>query len=107
MLAHRERAERALGRPLPAGSLVHHADGTKSIQSPLVICPDHAYHAFLHERMRIKAAGGDPNTQRVCTRCGQVKDRARFSPKLTNRWCHDCQAIYANDRYHARKAATL
>ena len=75
---HRVRAERALGHPLPAGAEVHHADGSKSETSPLVICQDRAYHMLLHRRMRIRAAGGDPNTDKICWRCHQVKPQTEF-----------------------------
>jgi hypothetical protein len=70
---HRLRAERALGKPLPPGALVHHADGSKADDAPLVICQDDEYHKLLHARMRVKAAGGDPNTERVCGHCDKVK----------------------------------
>lgn len=76
---HRLRAERALGKPLPAGAQVHHADGSKSPDAPLVICQDRAYHALLHHRMRILRAGGDPNTQKICSRCKAMKLRADFN----------------------------
>lgn len=49
---HRLRAEAALGHPLPEGAVVHHANGTTSDDSPLVICQDQAYHLLLHARMR-------------------------------------------------------
>lgn len=49
---HRRRAEMALGKQLPAGAEVHHADGTKADDAPLVICQDRAYHMLLHKRMR-------------------------------------------------------
>lgn len=49
---HRRRAEIALGKPLPKGAEVHHADGTKGDNSPLVICQDRSYHMLLHKRMR-------------------------------------------------------
>ena len=70
---HILRAERALGRPLPPGVEVHHADGSKGADAPLVICPDRAYHRLLHVRMRIQAAGGNPNTQRICGTCKQLR----------------------------------
>src|SRR5579863_7819191 len=48
-------AEKALGRKLPEGAVVHHMneDGTDN-HTPfnLVICPDRAYHNLLHTRMR-------------------------------------------------------
>ncbi len=49
---HRRRAEKALGKPLPRGAEVHHLDGTKDDNTPLVICQDRSYHMFLHKRMR-------------------------------------------------------
>lgn len=78
LLVHRVRAERALGHPLPRGVVVHHADGTKADDSPLVICQDAAYHRLLHARMRVKAAGGNPNTHRICESCRMVKALSEF-----------------------------
>jgi hypothetical protein len=75
---HRKRAEQALGHPLPPKACVHHADGTKGDHSPLVICQNAAYHRLLHARMRIKAAGGNPNTDRICTCCHAVKPLEAF-----------------------------
>lgn len=77
-LLHRERAERALGRPLPARVVVHHADGSRRDDATLVICPDEAYHKLLHRRMRVVAAGGNPNTDKVCSCCRQVLRTAAF-----------------------------
>ena len=75
---HRLRAETALGKPLPKGAVVHHADGSKDAFSPLVVCQDTAYHALLHARMRIVAAGGNPNTDRICYKCRAVKPLEMF-----------------------------
>jgi hypothetical protein len=76
---HRLRAERALGKPLPHGAVVHHADGSKDPAAPLVICQDLAYHHLLHFRIRVKQAGGDPNTEKVCSRCKAVKPKTEFN----------------------------
>lgn len=83
-LVHRVRAEKALGKPLPVGAQVHHPDEDKlNLNSRLVICQDAAYHQLLHFRMRIKAAGGNPNTDRICSRCKAVKPIAEFN---RSRW---------------------
>jgi hypothetical protein len=99
---HRLRAEKALGRPLPAGAVVHHADGSKDEGAQLVICQDNGYHRLLHARMRIKAAGGDPNTHRVCCGCQLAKPIANFNRRRSGKgltvygleyYCRDCQRL--------------
>lgn len=77
-LIHRLRAEHALGKPLPKGVIVHHADGSRSINAPLVICQDQRYHKFLHIRMDVLRAGGNPHTDRICWKCKQVKPMTSF-----------------------------
>ena len=64
-------AEKALGKPLPAGAVVHHANGTKA--GPLVICQDDTYHKLLHRRMRAFRACGHTNW-RKCPYCKQYSD---------------------------------
>ncbi len=94
-LMHRVRAEKALGKPLPVRAVVHHADGSKSDDAPLVICQDAAYHRLLHRRMRIKAAGGNPDTDLVCSTCQTAKAQCDFarnpgSPTGHNYNCKAC-----------------
>jgi hypothetical protein len=52
--AHIVIAECAIGRALPDGAHVHHANGNPRDNRPenLVICPSAAYHKLLHRRMR-------------------------------------------------------
>jgi hypothetical protein len=52
---HIHLAEKALGKPLPKGAVVHHMNGIKyDNETPynLVICPDQSYHMLLHKRAR-------------------------------------------------------
>jgi hypothetical protein len=100
---HRERAERALGHPLPTGAVVHHADGSKSDHAPLVICQDAAYHALLHARMRIQAAGGNPNTDKICSDCREAKPLQTFTIDRDSR---DGRCKYCRPCLHVRQAAT-
>jgi hypothetical protein len=77
---HRIRAQKALGRELKGTERVHHLDGSKTDDAPLVICPDEAYHKLLHMRAKVLAAGGNPDTQKVCNSCGRPKDFIAFEP---------------------------
>lgn len=92
---HIEIAEKALGRPLPKGVVVHHADENKhnNENSNLVICPSHAYHMLLHRRLRAFKATGDAN-KRMCKLCHQWDDpeNLRFSPSQYSGLHNRCDA---------------
>ncbi len=72
-------AEKALGKPLPKGAEVHHFDENKLNNDPrnLVVCPNRAYHALLHKRMRALKACGNPNWIK-CQFCKQYDDPANM-----------------------------
>lgn len=105
-------ASRAIGKPLPLGAEVYHVNSDKLDNRPanLVICQDHAYHALLHQRGAVVAAGGNPNTQRFCRACGNAKDFTQFHQSkshlahgLANE-CKPCRKGLDAVRYQRRKA---
>jgi hypothetical protein len=108
---HVVTAERALGRKLPRGAQVHHVDGNKHNNEPsnLVICQDYRYHKLLHARAVIVKAGGDPNTQKVCRECREVKALADFHRAANNGvngrsgWCKACQRAHDRRRHGSLK----
>lgn len=115
---YRRLVERLVGRPLPESSVVHHVDGDRTNNEPgnLVVCPDQAYHMLLHARQRVIDAGGNPNTQKVCSACKEVLDKAAFSFSVSwdgrSHCCKECSAsrrrgkyYYWNDRMRAQQRA--
>lgn len=114
-LKHTVVAEKALGKPLPKGAIVHHVngDGLDNRHANLVICQDTKYHALLHVRTRVLRAGGNPNTDRVCVMCCQPCPvvNMRGSNRRGHR-CIPCAAEAARSlaaqqraRYRVKKAS--
>jgi hypothetical protein len=68
--AHIFVAEKALGKLLPKGAVVHHVNEDKldNRSGNLVICPDRAYHQLIHQRMRALKACGQADW-RKCNFC--------------------------------------
>ena len=67
-------AEKALGKSLPEGALIHHVNEDRADNRPenLVICESWAYHRSLHRRMEALKATGNPESKRcrVCHEWG-------------------------------------
>ncbi len=92
-------AERALGKPLPSGAVVHHHDrDTSNNTNNLVICPDQAYHLVIHSRMRALEACGNANWKH-CIYCKQYDDEKNMNmryparQKSPNFYHVDCHRI--------------
>ena len=74
-LEHVHVAEQALGKPLPAGAVVHHINGIRddNRNENLLICPDHVYHRLIHKRENALDASGHAGWLK-CRHCGKHDD---------------------------------
>lgn len=108
-------AEKALGRPLPHGAVVHHADrdGLNNLPRNLVICQDQAYHLLLHQRMRALKACGHAGWRR-CRHCKHYSPPEEISAgnhqkgaKLTVYYYHVLCSSLANKKYRELKKKQL
>ena len=105
---HVKVAERALGKPLPPGAVVHHVNEIKTDCRPenLVICPDKAYHNLIHARMRALDACGDAN-KRACRYCKEYDSlenmRVYGNGASTAYWHTQCNRDAAKATYYANR----
>lgn len=109
--AHIVVAERALGRRLPDGAQVHHVNEDRRDYSRknLVICQDAAYHKLLHVRAEVVRRGGNPDTDRLCSVCCELKPFGEFWKCAGNKatglqtQCKSCSR--AHQKTYERRAA--
>jgi hypothetical protein len=94
-LEHTRVAERALGKPLPHGAVVHHVDGNRLNNDPenLVICPGSEYHHLIHQRMNALDACGHASW-RKCRFCQRYDDPANLYVSKTNVHHRECINAY-------------
>lgn len=93
-------AERALGRRLPTGAVVHHVDENprNNVPTNLVICPDQAYHMLLHRRARALDECGHADW-RKCNFCGRYDSPESIDTAGNSSAFHrSCRATYERER---------
>ncbi len=94
-LEHIRVAERALGKRLPRGAIVHHVDENRLNNAPsnLVICHGSGYHRLLHQRMDALKACGHAHW-RKCRFCQQHDDPVNLFISKTNVHHRECMNAY-------------
>ena len=94
VLRHILVAEKALGKRLPKGAIVHHIDEdrTNDLPSNLVICPDSAYHQLLHRRKRAIVACGHADWRKcqICKKYSPENELKIYSSGV--KWHSACWA---------------
>lgn len=109
--------EKAIGRHLKRGNVVHHVNENKAdnSHSNLVVCEHQAYHFLLHERQRAYKQTGNPNSQH-CSYCPQwvvpnLPDSYIYQAKPSKghktyggitAWHRSCRKLY-DQQYHKRR----
>ena len=99
-------AEAALGKSLPKGVEVHHADGIRSNNTPsnLVICQDRGYHKMIHARLRAFLASGHAD-YRQCIFCREWTAPENLSGSPGHQYHQPCNTQYYRERYLERRNA--
>lgn len=96
---HRLLAANALGKPIPAGAVVHHHNGTMN-GGQLVLCENKAYHKLLHVRQRAFEATGDPH-KRKCSFCKEwddTRNMKRYTTRNESYYHSSCHREYVLKR---------
>ena len=96
---------KVLGKPLPEGVQVHHADGNplNNEKSNLVVCPNQTYHKLLHQRTNALETCGNPDWIK-CTYCSNYDDPSRIYIDANNvKYHRECKARYENNRRKSQR----
>lgn len=104
-LEHIRVAERALGKPLPSGAIVHHMDEDRLNNAPsnLVVCPNGAYHKLIHQRLNAMKACGHAHW-RKCRFCKEHDAPANLLITKTTVHHRACWNAYMRQRNKQRSS---
>lgn len=94
---HRVVMERSIGWALADGAIVHHLNGNRldNRRRNLSVIESQSKHVLAHALERIRARGGDPKSERICSTCTRLLGKAEF-PRFRGSWdgrgtsCSDC-----------------
>jgi hypothetical protein len=105
VLEHILVAERALGKPLPLGAVIHHVDEKtdNNQNNNLVICQNDAYHKILHLRKNSLLACGHLNW-RKCPFCKKHDDSKNMKKNGRAYYHNSCKYKYNIERKHKNGA---
>ena len=90
---HIVTVEQAIGHALQPCAVVHHVNRVRSDNrnGNLAVLMDTGEHAELHRKMRVRAAGGNPWTDRLCSMCRTPKPSDDFYwSSATGRFTTSC-----------------
>ena len=100
---HVINAQKALGKPLPSGAVVHHIDGNRANNENknLLICPSEAYHNLIHLRTEALEACGNASWRR-CVHCKEwhpIETMTKRDKRPNTSYQHKhCHTEYENRR---------
>lgn len=107
--AHVDIAQKALGKPLPKGAIVHHVDfdPKNNANTNLVVCPSQSYHKLLHSRTNGLRFTGSVHGRRckICRQWDVGLSVGRCRGVVQSHWHRTCINAYKRERQRIRKAS--
>ena len=98
---HRLVAEKALGKTLPIGAVVHHHNGKSADNQNknIVVCEDSAYHMLLHQRIiALKECGHAGWVKCKFCKKHDTPENLFMIPKSNQGYHRKCHNKYERDR---------